>query len=71
FGVVESVKSVSELFAPISGEVADVNESLFKTPEKINDDPYGQGWMLRVKLSAKDDVNALLDAAKYKATIGE
>lgn len=71
FGVVESVKSVSELFAPLSGEVTDVNDALTKTPEKINDDPYGAGWMLRVKLSAKDDVKSLLTAAKYKATIGE
>ncbi len=71
FGVVESVKSVSELFAPVSGDVTDVNDGLSKTPEKINDDPYGAGWMLRVKLSAKDDVKALLNAAKYKATIGE
>jgi len=71
FGVVESVKSVSELFAPLSGEVVDVNESLTKTPEMINDDPYGTGWMVRVKLSAKDDLNRLLDATSYKTTIGE
>ena len=71
FGVVESVKSVSELFAPVSGEVTEVNDALTKTPEKINDDPYGAGWMLRVKLSSKDDVKSLLPAAKYKATVGE
>jgi glycine cleavage system H protein len=71
FGVVESVKSVSELFAPLSGEVVEVNDTLTKTPEKINDDPYGAGWMIRVKLASKDDVKKLLDAKKYKATVGE
>lgn len=71
FGVVESVKSVSELFAPLSGDVLDVNESLAKQPEQINDDPYGKGWMLRVKLQKKDEVGKLLDAVSYRKTIGE
>ena len=71
FGVVESVKSVSELFAPLSGEVVAVNDALTKTPEKINDDPYGAGWMLKVRVEKRDELAKLLDAAKYHQTIGE
>jgi glycine cleavage system H protein len=71
FGVVESVKSVSDLFAPISGEVVAVNDALVKTPEKINDDPYGAGWMIKVRVEKKDEVARLLDAAGYKKEIGE
>lgn len=71
FGVVESVKSVSDLFAPISGEVTAVNDALAKTPEKINDDPYGAGWLVRVRLEKKDEVSRLLDAAGYRKEIGE
>jgi glycine cleavage system H protein len=71
FGVVESVKSVSDLFAPVSGEVVATNEALTKTPEKINDDPYGAGWMLKVRLDKKDELSKLLDAAAYRKEIGE
>lgn len=71
FGVVESVKSVSDLYAPFAGEVVDANDSLQKNPELINDDPYGRGWMLRVRLDEAAVVAALLDAAGYQRVIGE
>ena len=69
FGTVESVKAVSELFAPVSGEVVEVNSALTGNPEKINSDPYGSAWMVVVKLSAPDEVKALLDAAAYRASV--
>jgi glycine cleavage system H protein len=71
FGVVESVKSVSDLLAPFAGEVVETNDALHKTPELINDDPYGRGWMIRVRVGAGPSVEALLDAAGYKKVIGE
>ncbi len=70
FGVVESVKSVSDLFSPLDGEVADVNEGLLKKPEQINDDPYGQGWLIKVRLAGAAPTS-LLDAAGYQKVIGE
>jgi glycine cleavage system H protein len=70
FGSVESVKAVSELFLPIAGEVTEVNESLSDEPEKVNNDPYGDGWMLRVKLSNRGEVDSLLSAAEYEDYIG-
>ena len=70
FGSVESVKAVSELFLPIAGEVTEVNESLSDEPEKVNSDPYGDGWMLRVKLSNRGEVDSLLSAAEYEDYIG-
>jgi len=70
FGSVESVKAVSELFLPIAGEVTEVNESLADEPEKVNTDPYGDGWMLRVKLSNRGEVDSLLSAAEYEDYIG-
>ncbi|MFL6257560.1 MAG: glycine cleavage system protein GcvH [Pyrinomonadaceae bacterium] len=70
FGSVESVKAVSELFLPIAGEVTEVNESLTDEPEKVNTDPYGDGWMLRVKLSNRGEVDSLLSAAEYEDYIG-
>ena len=66
FGSVESVKAVSELFLPVGGEVTEVNESLNDEPEKVNTDPYGEGWMVRVKLSARGEVDSLLSAAEYE-----
>ena len=66
FGVVESVKAVSDLFAPIAGEVTATNDDLGGTPEVVNTDPYGAGWMLRVKLANPDEVEGLLDAAAYE-----
>ncbi len=70
FGSVESVKAVSELFLPVAGEVTEVNESLADEPEKVNTDPYGDGWMLRVKLSNRGEVDSLLSAAEYEDYIG-
>lgn len=71
FGVVESVKSVSDLYAPLAGDVVDVNELLTKTPELVNDDPYGKGWMIKVKLKDPKAAASLLDAAGYRKVIGE
>jgi glycine cleavage system H protein len=70
FGSVESVKAVSELFLPVGGEVTEVNESLSDEPEKVNADPYGAGWMLRVKLSNRGEVDSLLSAAEYEDYLG-
>ena len=70
YAEVESVKAVSDVIAPLSGEVVEVNEALSDTPETINDDPYGEGWMVKVKLSDPSQASSLLDAAAYKATLG-
>ena len=70
FGSVESVKAVSELFLPVAGEVTEVNESLTDEPEKVNNDPYGEGWMLRIRLSNRGEVDSLLSAAEYEDYIG-
>ncbi len=69
FGVVESVKAVSDLFAPISGEVIAANPELGANPELVNSDPYGAGWMLRVRLADAGQVEDLLDGAAYDALI--
>ena len=66
FGSVESVKAVSELFTPVSGEVVEVNETLQDEPEKVNEDPYGHAWMMRVKMSKPGEVDSLLTAAEYE-----
>ncbi len=66
FGSVESVKAVSELFIPVAGEVVEVNETLQDEPEKVNTDPYGEGWMVRVRLSEPGEVDSLLNAAEYE-----
>ena len=66
FGSVESVKAVSEIFTPISGEVLEVNESLQDEPEKVNNDPYGEGWMVRTRMSDAGEVDSLLSAAEYE-----
>ena len=66
FGSVESVKAVSELFLPVGGEVTEVNGSLNDEPEKVNTDPYGDGWMLKVKLASRGEVDSLLSAAEYE-----
>jgi glycine cleavage system H protein len=71
FGVVESVKAVSDLFAPVSGEVAEVNGELPKAPETVNADPYGRGWMIAVTPSAPGEWDTLLDAAGYEAFLAE
>ncbi len=66
FGSVESVKAVSELFLPVAAEVTEVNESLNEEPEKVNNDPYGAGWMLKVRLANRGEVDSLLSAAEYE-----
>jgi glycine cleavage system H protein len=68
-GSIESVKAVSELFAPVSGEVVEVNERLTAQPELVNTDPYGDGWMVRVKLSNPDEVDDLMNAEDYEEYI--
>jgi glycine cleavage system H protein len=69
FGVVESVKAVSDLFAPLTGEVTAANEALAGAPELVNGDPYGEGWMVRLRLASPDEVGELLDPAAYDALI--
>ena len=71
FGVVESVKAVSDLFAPLSGEVTEVNAALAKTPEVVNEDPYGKGWMLVIRPSKPDELKELLSASQYEQFLGE
>jgi glycine cleavage system H protein len=66
YAEVESVKAVSDVFAPLSGEIVEVNEALGDAPEKINDDPYGEGWMVKVRLTAPDEVGGLLDVEAYR-----
>ncbi|MCF8415037.1 MAG: glycine cleavage system protein GcvH [Crocinitomicaceae bacterium] len=70
FGSVEAVKTVSDLFMPVSGEIIEFNEKLEADPELVNSDPYGDGWMIKVKISDASQVNDLLDAAAYSALIG-
>ena len=70
FGSVEAVKTVSDLFLPLSGEIIEFNDSLESDPEKVNNDPYGEGWMIKVKISNPDEINNLLDEAGYKELVG-
>ena len=70
FGTVEAVKTVSDLFMPVSGTVAELNPALATDPASVNTDPYGKGWMVRVKLSDASQVNDLLSADQYKALVG-
>jgi glycine cleavage system H protein len=70
YAEVESVKAVSDVFAPLSGEVLEVNEGLKETPERLNDDPYGEGWMVKVRLSDPSETDALMDVAAYKESLG-
>jgi glycine cleavage system H protein len=71
FGVVESVKAVSDLFAPVGGEVVEANAALASAPDAVNTDPYGVGWMLRIRLADAAQVDALLDPAAYEALVAE
>ena len=66
FGSVESVKAVSEVFSPVSGEIVGINESLADSPEQVNTDPYGEGWMIRVEMSKPGEVDSMLTAAEYE-----
>jgi len=69
YAEVESVKAVSDVIAPLSGEIVEVNDSLREKPETINDDPYGEGWLVRVKLADPAEADSLLDASGYEATL--
>jgi glycine cleavage system H protein len=71
FGVVESVKAVSDLFAPVGGQVVEANGALASTPEVVNSDPYGAGWMLRVRLADPAQLAGLLDPVAYEALVAE
>ena len=71
FGVVESVKAVSDMFAPIGGEVVEVNGELTASPELVNSDPFGQGWMIRLKVADSAQVDGLLDPAAYEKLVSE
>jgi glycine cleavage system H protein len=70
FGTVEAVKTVSDLFLPLSGEIIEFNESLEDEPEKVNSDPYGDGWMIKIKLSDSSQIEELLSDADYKELVG-
>lgn len=71
FGTVESVKAVSEIFGPVSGEVTEANDALSATPETVNNDPHGAGWLIKVKLSNPVEASGLMDAAAYQAFVSE
>jgi glycine cleavage system H protein len=71
YAEVESVKAVSDVYAPLSGEITEVNEVVTESPEKINDDPYGDGWLVKVKLSDPSEADELLDAAAYRKLLEE
>ena len=70
YAEVESVKAVSDVIAPLSGEIVEVNESLADAPQAINEDPYGAGWLVKVRLSEPSERDALMDASAYAATLG-
>jgi glycine cleavage system H protein len=71
FGTIEAVKAVSDLFSPLSGEVIEVNEKLKDSPDLINKDPYGEGWIIKIKISDLSELNNLLSAEDYKKLIGK
>jgi glycine cleavage system H protein len=71
FGVVESVKAVSDLYAPLAGEVVETNPALAEKPELVNGDPFGEGWMIKLKVSDPDQATGLLDAAAYEQLVSE
>ncbi len=70
FGTVEAVKTVSDLFMPLSGEIIEMNQKIESNPELVNSDPYGDGWMIKIKLSKADELNDILSAADYEALVG-
>jgi glycine cleavage system H protein len=69
YAEVESVKAVSDVVAPLSGEITEVNEALSDSPEQVNEDPYGDGWMVKIRLSNVEEVDELMDASAYEATL--
>jgi glycine cleavage system H protein len=70
FGTVEAVKTVSDLFLPVTGKILELNSALEKQPELVNTDPYGEGWMVKLEVSNIADIDALMDAAAYEASVG-
>jgi glycine cleavage system H protein len=70
FGTVEAVKTVSDLFIPLSGEIVEFNDSLETEPEKVNSDAFGEGWMIKIKITNPDEINELLDDEAYKEIVG-
>lgn len=71
FGTIEAVKAVAELYAPISGEVMEINDAVVDSPEMVNEDPYGNGWMLKIQMSNPAELDTLLSAEAYGELIGE
>ena len=71
FGVVESVKTVSDLYSPVSGEVVEINDEVSSSPENLNKDPYGAGWIIKVKTANSSDLDSLLSADEYKTMVGQ
>ena len=71
FGTIEAVKTVSDLFGPFSGKVTELNTTIIESPELINTDPYGEGWMLKVEITDPSEIDALLDSAAYKELLGQ
>jgi glycine cleavage system H protein len=71
FGTIEAVKTVSDLFLPLAGEIIEFNETIDTAPETVNSDPYGEGWIAKVKFSNIEELNTLLDVATYKELIGQ
>jgi glycine cleavage system H protein len=71
FGTIEAVKTVSDMFAPCSGKVVELNKELTDNPEFINNDPYGKGWMIKIEVDDLNELNELLDSAAYKSLIGQ
>jgi glycine cleavage system H protein len=70
FGTIEAVKTVSDMFMPVAGEVIEFNEALVEHPEKVNQDPYGEGWIVKIKISDPSQVGDLLDAVRYREIVG-
>ena len=70
FGTVEAVKTVSDLFLPVSGSITEINPKLNTNPELVNNDPYGEGWMVKMKVANPSDVDGLMDAAAYQSLVG-
>jgi glycine cleavage system H protein len=71
YGEVESVKAVSDVIAPLSGEVLEVNQQVVDAPETVNEDPYGSGWLIRIRLASPDEVDGLLDVAAYEQVLAD
>ena len=71
YGEVESVKAVSDIIAPLSGEIVDVNERVVEAPETVNEDPYGEGWLLRIRMSEPGEADSLLDVEAYKQLLAD